>query len=34
MLGHLVSNAMHDGPKVQAWDLSAWLRRLLALFKI
>lgn len=34
MLGHLVSNAMHDSPKGQVWDLSAWLRRLIAFFRI
>jgi hypothetical protein len=34
MLGHLVSNAMHDGPSRQPWGLPALLRRLLALLKI
>lgn len=34
MLGHLVSNVLHDGPGRQSWSLTALLRRLLALFKI
>jgi hypothetical protein len=34
MLGHLVSNALHDGPSRQPWNVPVWLRRLLALFNI
>jgi hypothetical protein len=34
MLGHLVSNALHDGPSRQPWSLPTWLRRLLAFLKI
>ena len=34
MLGHLVSNAMHDGISRQPWSLPTWLRRLLAFLKI
>ena len=33
MLGHLVSNVLHDGPSRQTWSLAAFVRRLLALFK-
>ena len=34
MLGHLVSNAMHTGASRQPWSVPAFLRRLLALFKL
>ena len=34
MLGHLVSNAMHAGPSREPWSLPAFIRRLLALFKL
>jgi len=34
MLGHLVSNVLHDGPSRQPWSLTAFLRRVLALFKL
>ncbi len=34
MLGHLVSNAMHTGPSRQAWNLPAFIRRLLALLRL
>jgi hypothetical protein len=34
MLGHLVSNVLHDGISRQPWSMPAFIRRLLALFKI
>jgi len=34
MLGHLVSNGMHAGPKGQVWDLFAFFSRLVAYFRI
>jgi hypothetical protein len=34
MLGHLVSNVLHDGAGRQPWSLTAFIRRLLALLKV
>lgn len=34
MLGHLVSNAMHDGAARPLWNLAALFRRLRALLRL